>query len=386
MIPEPGQINLNFTNFIILLGVVQGILLSFTGLASKKVSGRIRGVLFFLITCIMTEFFLNRSGYMYRVIALVDFSEPLQFAIPPLVYLGVLSLDSEADLKGWQFHFIPFILYLIYFLPFYFAPADYKFESYYFTHHLKDIHFQSEYRFYLRYGSFRNFQMQIFYIQTTIYLIFTFQRIRNLKLSAQKLSQVHSLAIGWWFIFSILIALLVVVVIAVKILFVRDLGDHIIAFFLTFILYMSSIAEMIGPAAFKSARKEELSRVARSESSSSGLDEIRMSEIFQKLLRLMESDHLYRDNLISLQKLAKSVGEPGYIVSKVINEKSGYTFFDWIAYLRVEEAKRLLTDGPARNFTIEQIAEEVGYNSKSAFNKAFKKFTGTTPSEFRNVM
>jgi AraC-like DNA-binding protein len=59
------------------------------------------------------------------------------------------------------------------------------------------------------------------------------------------------------------------------------------------------------------------------------------------------------------------------------------SFYDWIAQYRVEEAKRLMTDPKTSQFTVEQIAEEVGYNSKSAFNKAFKKFAGQTPSEFR---
>jgi YesN/AraC family two-component response regulator len=71
------------------------------------------------------------------------------------------------------------------------------------------------------------------------------------------------------------------------------------------------------------------------------------------------------------------------VISLVINEKMELSFYDWIAKLRVEEAKKLLTGAKTEHYTIEQIAEEVGYNSKSAFNKAFKKFTGQTPSEFK---
>ena len=98
----------------------------------------------------------------------------------------------------------------------------------------------------------------------------------------------------------------------------------------------------------------------------------------------MQDQKLYTDSLISLAKISRKVGEPVYVVSQVINEKLNSTFYDWIAKYRVEEAKRMLSDAKTESYTIEQIAEEVGYNSKSAFNKAFKKFTGQTPSQFKN--
>jgi YesN/AraC family two-component response regulator len=108
-------------------------------------------------------------------------------------------------------------------------------------------------------------------------------------------------------------------------------------------------------------------------------------EILQKLVQIMQDQKLFTDNLISLAKIAKQVEEPAYMVSQVINEKMEVSFYDWIAKYRVEEAKKLLLDPKTERYTIEQIAEEVGYNSKSAFNKAFKKFTGKTPSEYKIV-
>lgn len=57
------------------------------------------------------------------------------------------------------------------------------------------------------------------------------------------------------------------------------------------------------------------------------------------------------------------------------------SFFEMTAEYRLEEAKRLLRE--KINIKVEEIAEEVGYNSKSSFNAAFKKITGKTPSEWR---
>ena len=61
----------------------------------------------------------------------------------------------------------------------------------------------------------------------------------------------------------------------------------------------------------------------------------------------------------------------------------GKSFFEMLAWYRVEEAKRLIREDPEARLTVEDIAEQVGYNSKSSFNTVFKKLTGQTPSEFR---
>ena len=69
-------------------------------------------------------------------------------------------------------------------------------------------------------------------------------------------------------------------------------------------------------------------------------------------------------------------------LSQVINEGLGKSFFEMTAEYRVDEAKLLLKDQP--NIKVEEIAEQVGYNSKSSFNTLFKKLTGKTPSEWRS--
>ena len=81
--------------------------------------------------------------------------------------------------------------------------------------------------------------------------------------------------------------------------------------------------------------------------------------------------------------LAQQLGTTIHILSQSINEGLGKSFFEMVAEYRVDEAKKLLIDHP--NIKVEEIAEQVGYNSKSSFNTAFKKFTGSTPSEYRSA-
>jgi YesN/AraC family two-component response regulator len=72
---------------------------------------------------------------------------------------------------------------------------------------------------------------------------------------------------------------------------------------------------------------------------------------------------------------------PNYL-SQSINEQEGKNFYDFINYLRVEEFKRISTLPENKKYTIQTLASDAGFNSKSSFNRYFKKVTGLSPSEF----
>ncbi len=70
-------------------------------------------------------------------------------------------------------------------------------------------------------------------------------------------------------------------------------------------------------------------------------------------------------------------------LSQVINSTFRKNFFDFINQYRIEEARQLFSDPAQASKTILEILYQVGYNSKSAFNTAFKKQTGQTPTQYR---
>jgi AraC-like DNA-binding protein len=100
----------------------------------------------------------------------------------------------------------------------------------------------------------------------------------------------------------------------------------------------------------------------------------------------MKEERPYIESNLTLQKLAKALAMPPHHLSQIINEQLNQNFFDFINYHRIEEAKRMLIDPARKHYSILAISEEVGFNSKSAFNAAFKKHTDMTPSEFRKVI
>lgn len=108
------------------------------------------------------------------------------------------------------------------------------------------------------------------------------------------------------------------------------------------------------------------------------------SAIVSKLERLMQDEKYYTKKNASLSDLAQRLNTSAHNLSQVLNESQKSSFFDMISRYRIRAAKKLLKDEKHVYEKVEQIADMVGYNSKSAFNTAFKKLTGITPSEYRD--
>ena len=113
-----------------------------------------------------------------------------------------------------------------------------------------------------------------------------------------------------------------------------------------------------------------------------GLDEAENQRILSALNALMEQEKVYKDNLISLEKLSKLLNTNKHALSQVINENTHQTFFELISHYRIREATQILS--ASENSKVSDVAFDVGYNSLSAFNAAFKKYTGLTPKQYRS--
>jgi AraC-like DNA-binding protein len=90
----------------------------------------------------------------------------------------------------------------------------------------------------------------------------------------------------------------------------------------------------------------------------------------------------YKKPKISLNELAMLLKWQPHLLSKIINEYHNQNFFDYINTFRVEEFKEMVKDPKNQHLTFLGLAFEVGFNSKTAFNRAFKKSTNQTPREY----
>lgn len=118
----------------------------------------------------------------------------------------------------------------------------------------------------------------------------------------------------------------------------------------------------------------------------SSLSEADKNLILEKIRTEMESNMYFVNNMASLSDLAKKIHQSSHHVSQVINEKLDKNFFELLAGYRVDHAKKIIAEDKESKLTVEELAELVGYNSKSSFNNAFKAHTSKTPSEFRKSL
>lgn len=97
----------------------------------------------------------------------------------------------------------------------------------------------------------------------------------------------------------------------------------------------------------------------------------------------MTTERPYLDPLLTQEKLAQQVGFSPKLLSQLLNQGLEQNFFEFVCRYRVEAAKAILSDPMHKSLPVSEVMIACGFNSKSAFNSAFKKSTAMTPSHFR---
>lgn len=106
-------------------------------------------------------------------------------------------------------------------------------------------------------------------------------------------------------------------------------------------------------------------------------------ELAGQLSKLMQESKPYLEPELTLYTLAEKMQVLPNHLSQTINSIERKNFFDFINEYRVEEAKKNILSKEKHHLNLVGIAFESGFNSKSSFNRAFKKHVGCTPSQFK---
>ncbi len=141
-----------------------------------------------------------------------------------------------------------------------------------------------------------------------------------------------------------------------------------------FVLGYFSISQ---PEIFKVTDQEVIEKP-----STQGMDFGEMKEICNRLEKCMKADRLYLDPQLSLPDLSEKLGLSVHVISRAINEGFQKNFRDFVNSYRIEEFIVRAKDDGYKNHTFLGIALDVGFNSKSSFNRSFRKYTGESPRDY----
>lgn len=112
-------------------------------------------------------------------------------------------------------------------------------------------------------------------------------------------------------------------------------------------------------------------------------EEVSINPKIALLKDFMLTEKPYLNPSLTIRDLAELIKMNSRELSVLINQHLNQHFFDFVNEYRIEEAKEILKNPKEKELTVLEILYQVGFNSKSSFNTAFKKHTGLTPTQFR---
>ena len=145
--------------------------------------------------------------------------------------------------------------------------------------------------------------------------------------------------------------------------------------FATLIFYKALLHPEIFSGILKteSAQKYEQSKLSDEEK----------KEYLNRLENYFTREKPFLNPSLTISNVASDLQISSKYISQIINETLHKNFYDYINSYRIKEAKKLLSGNRDQGKTVLEILYDSGFNSKSAFNTAFKKHTGTTPTSYR---
>lgn len=322
--------------------------------------------------------FLTKTLYNYPY--LLGFNFPLPLVHGPFLYLYSSTLISNRfHYKTDLLHFIPYLSSHILFIQFFLLPNAAKIDVF------------------LNQGAGFELQMKIhaiaIMISGVVYVILAFLKLNTHKKQVlQEFSYTEKIKLDWlrYLIMGLGVIWLIVVLIdsdpfifnatVVYVVLLGYFGIKQVGIFHN--RATSSEKKENSPLALDTLSEKPNQETENVKYRKSSLDEETAIAIHKKLTRLMHEEKLYKDAELTLTTLAVHLNVHSNILSQVINSYENKNFYDFINDLRIDEFKKQALLGKNKKFTLLSIAMECGFNSKTSFNRNFKKVLGITPTDY----
>ena len=225
----------------------------------------------------------------------------------------------------------------------------------------------------------------LFYVQMTVYLFISYRLIkRYIGDSSVIYKNLNSINISWLKTLLKIDLIIMFVSVIPCFYFSNERTSNIIAQLTMDIQLIYIFAKTTWQTGvFPSELKSELKTDEKSKESVLKISDDLVEEYLKKLLVFMEEKKPYLNEDCTIQCISEQIGISVHHLSNILNQRFDTNFPDFINQYRINEAQKIINSSLSDKMTLEAIGYECGFGSKSSFNKAFKKLTNLTPSEYR---
>ncbi len=292
-----------------------------------------------------------------------------EFLLGPalLLYAKSLAYNDFRLKKIHVLHLIPFILHFIY--------MSFKFHIYSST---AKIDILSRYLFTLDEYILNTLAIYLhflIYSIATLMVLFNYRsELKNLfsAIEKVKLSWLEVIVSGFILIWGLSFVVFLLNIQGYEIYYPESVSLILLFTFANVILYKG----LKQPEIFAGIRQRKANNKLT-------FDEVTYNNYLCQLKEIMKNEKPYLMPDLTLDDLAGRISINPRYLSQLIRRSFNLNFFDFINTHRIEESKKLLSSDDDKKKTVLEILYDSGFNSKSAFNNAFKKYTGITPTEYR---
>ena len=382
---------LDILQILSLLVVFVSLLLaaSLLTIRSSNYLGNLLLAMFLIVGAIDSDsIFLG--GYIYpNYPALGIFLSSLVFFKLPLLYLYLISVIFTGFKLKWKhlWHGLPFLVNFIVFIPRFYAVGAEDQLEYLLSQTPSDRHIEVQFSYILVHA-------QIF-----VYLILSFVLVNKYRrLLLENYSNASLFNYKWLFQFLVIFSADSVMS-SLKNLFMFFGSEE--AYFYSLLITSLIALGYIVWLVLKTMRHPELFRgidsklqlVTKMVKDEGNLESdifdndtdqpSKFNEKVQGLNNYMAENEPFLDPSLTIYDLSKQIGMSTRDLSLLINHHLNKHFFDFVNGFRIRKAMEILQDSVKKDLTVLEILYDVGFNSKSSFNTAFKKYTHLTPTEYR---
>ncbi len=344
---------------------------------NKSESDRILTAWMFVIVIHMFLFYLFYTGDIFRVPFLLGIEHPVPLLHGVLLYLYVSTIVDQrpANDKLLLLHFVPAAVLYCYLATFFILPTEAKLEVY--------RNRGAGFELFLTMKTWMILASGIIYVAWSALLLH-----RHARRVREEFSNLDKVNLRWLRILTYGLGCIWLLLIVTHNDAAIFSGVVVFVFLIGFFgirqapIFIPALAHgTVAPVS--DASDESADEIYQPKKyPKSGLTDDASLQLHRELIRRMTGEALFTKSDLSMNELAAELGVQPNHLSQTINQIEKKNFYDFVNGYRIEEFKRRIAMPDNQQYTLLSVAYDCGFNSKSSFNRYFKKATGQTPSEY----